>query len=106
MQIQTQMKVYNDIYFTSGINEKILKTIADWRILDLQTLYRILSLNIGYIALTKRIRKLEKIGFLKSYYYFFKNQKYVYASNKLLQEIIQDGSSEIIKEHLDHDLIL
>ena len=95
-----------DLQLSPGIDQDIFQVISQWRILDLKTLHKKLPMGTGYNFITKRVAKLEKQGLLKSYYYFFKNRKYIYASKKLLQEIIKDGSTEIIKAHLHHDLIL
>ena len=86
-----------------GAYESILAQIGKWKVISLKELCNIMAKQVGYKGLAKQITRLEKQGFISSFF-SYDNNKYIYLTNKgrnLSPSGVNYCQSE---ENLNHDL--
>ncbi|OFZ23296.1 MAG: hypothetical protein A2202_02940 [Bdellovibrionales bacterium RIFOXYA1_FULL_36_14] len=86
-----------------GAYESILAQIGKWKVISLKELCNIMAKQVGYKGLAKQITRLEKQGFISSFF-SYDNNKYIYLTNKgrnLSPSGVNYCRSE---ENLNHDL--
>ena len=88
----------------SGAYEDIIRTLGQWRILDLKSLLKKTHYNYSYQAFAKRVKKLEDYGHLDSIY-FQSYRKYLYLTSKGLREAGLNDAWSVNKDIIHHDII-
>lgn len=93
------------IFAPYGEYEEIIDLLGEWKILDMKSLAEMISYELSYRKLMKRVRKLENVGLIKSVLVGRKN-KHIYLTEKGIQFTPYDFTSEIKPEQLTHDLLV
>lgn len=93
------------LLFFSDYYEDILESIAEWRIVDLRRLMKVVEYPYSYQAFAQRIKKLEKSGYIKSYF-CQQFRKYLYLTRKGLNETSRHKSNTLSDENIRHDIIV
>lgn len=96
-------KKLNNTFVPYGDYADIINLLGKWKILDLKNIKSKLESCIEYPNLTKKVRKLERAGVVKSIY-IGKRNKHIYLTNKGIEMTPFDSTFEISKENLNHDL--
>lgn len=91
-------------FLFSHTYEDIIYTLAKWRILSLSDLKQKIDYPSSHQAFSKLVRRLEENNYLESIYYQ-NYKKYLFLTNKGLEEAGLKKSYPINKEVLQHDLI-
>ncbi|OFZ25221.1 MAG: hypothetical protein A2381_12330 [Bdellovibrionales bacterium RIFOXYB1_FULL_37_110] len=89
----------------SDYYEDILETIATWRIIDLKRLMIVIEYPYSYQAFAKRIKRLEELGYIKSFF-CQKFRKYLYLTSIGLNETSIHLSNAISDENIRHDIVV
>ena len=91
-------------FYPFGDYADILEHIAQWKVLDIQTLKTLCNFKTGYHNLLFKLRKLEKEGLVASNIHGSRN-KYVYLTEKGVRTSGHFKSCLTSIENLNHDII-
>ncbi|OFZ37949.1 MAG: hypothetical protein A2451_11745 [Bdellovibrionales bacterium RIFOXYC2_FULL_39_8] len=87
-----------------GDYEEIINIIGQWKIIDIPTLHKMISLKLQLPNLLYKVRQLEKNGYVKGMW-LGRNRKHVFLTNKGIKLTPYDYTYEICDENLTHDLV-
>lgn len=90
--------------YVNSINEDILYLLNKWRILNVKGLYELLNGTIGYVATSKRLKKLYSENFLNTYRHPHNNQKFYYLTKDSTSYLFNESKSEINQKEIIHDI--
>jgi len=91
------------ILLPMGSYENILYQLGKWKIVNLKDLCKMMTNQVGYKGLSKRVKKLEEQGFVSSII-THDNSKYLYLTNKGVTMASGGVSYDKLEEILNHDL--
>lgn len=94
----------NKLFVPLGDYQEIIDTLGQWKILSGKSLFEKGGFTSTYGNILRKIRKLEKYNFLKSFP-VNRNLKYLYLSKQGIELTNEDSSYEVNQETICHDIM-
>lgn len=98
-----QEKIMNKFFVPIGDYQEIIDTLGQWKILSSKDILEKNNFNYNHANILKKLRKLEKHNFLKSFFINGKG-KWFYLSSQGLG-LTEQGGHEITSDIICHDII-